>query len=229
MENNNIYKPNEDFNFDQFTLCSPNSLQNNSYFTKILFNNSSLYIETPKSISKQGFIINGKKMYCDLMFDNNDKELIHWIELLELKCHNLICEKSESWFENKLLLYEVESVFSSPLKIYKAGKNYLLRVNIKMNYTTNLPSIKIYNENETSVSFDEINANTTMISILEVQGIKFTSKNFQIEFVLKQIMVLDVDKIFEKCLIKTNALNKLTASLETNKLVEEKEIQVIKL
>ena len=49
---------------------------------------------------------------------------------------------------------------------------------------------------------DDIKPETNIISILEIQGIKFTSRNFQIEIELKQIMVLDDGLIFDNCLIK---------------------------
>jgi hypothetical protein len=52
------------------------------------------------------------------------------------------------------------------------------------------------------VTIDDVTSETSVISILEVQGIKFTTRNFQIEIELKQTMTLNTDKIFENCLIK---------------------------
>jgi hypothetical protein len=56
---------------------------------------------------------------------------------------------------------------------------------------------------------DDVNNDTNIISILEIQGIKFTTRNFQIEIELKQMMTLNTDKIFENCVIKkkTNIQN----------------------
>jgi len=68
----------------------------------------------------------------------------------------------------------------------------------------NEPSIKIYNENELPLGINDIKIDTSIISILEIQGIKFTSRNFQIEIELKQVMVLNNEPIFESCLIKTS-------------------------
>ena len=93
------------------------------------------------------------------------------------------------------------------------GKYYLVRTNIK-NSPLNEPSIKIYNENELPLGINDIKPETNIISILEIQGIKFTSRNFQIEIELKQVMVLNNDPIFESCLIKTS---KSTIKIETNK------------
>jgi hypothetical protein len=162
----------------------------------------SLYIQTTKSLTKQGFVKSGKKYYCDLMFDNNSEILINWFENLETTCQNLIFEKSEAWFQNSLDKNDVESAFNSVIRIYKSGKYYLLRTNVKNNIN-NEPSIKIYNENELPLTINDVTSETNLISILEIQGIKFTSRNFQIEIELKQSMVIDSEPIFDECLIKT--------------------------
>ena len=197
-----ILEPNERFDFSLLGLGQPSSIQGGAYFTKLQYNEKPFYIETPKSLTRQGFVKNGKKMVVDLMFDNTNEEFIHWIENLETKCQELIHEKGDSWFQNKLEMNDIESAFNSPMKIYKSGKFYLVRVNVKMNYSTNNPYIKIYNENEVPLSIDDVNTETNVISILEIQGIKFTTRSFQIEMEVKQMMVLNTYEIFESCVIK---------------------------
>ncbi len=199
----NIVEPNINFDFLKLSLAQPVGIQGGAYFTKILNNNKPLYIQTTKSLTRQGFIKSGKKYYCDLMFDNNSEVLINWFENLEEKCKNLIYEKADSWFQNALEMNDVESAFNSIIRIYKSGKYYLVRTNIK-NSSLNEPSIKIYNENELPLGISDIKTDTNIISILEIQGIKFTSRNFQIEIELKQVMVLNNEPIFESCLIKTS-------------------------
>jgi len=44
----------------------------------------------------------------------------------------------------------------------------------------------------------------TIISILEIQGLKFTSRNFQIEIELKQSMIVNPDPFLDECFIKTS-------------------------
>ena len=198
----NIVDPNENFDFSKLTLAQPVGIQGGAYFTKILNNNKPLYIQTTKSLTRQGFVKSGKKYYCDLMFDNNSEVLINWFEKLEDKCQKLIYERADSWFQNALEMNDVESAFNSIIRIYKSGKYYLVRTNIK-NSPLNEPYIKIYNENEIPLGISDIKTDTSIISILEIQGIKFTSRNFQIEIELKQVMVLNNDPVFESCLIKT--------------------------
>jgi len=213
----NIIEPNESFEFSKLSLAHPIGIQGGAYFTKIEYHNKPLYIQTSKSQTRQGFVKTGKKYYCDLMFDKNSEELIHWFENLEEKCQKLIFERRDTWFQNSLEESDIESAFNSTIRIYKSGKFYLLRTNIK-NYANNLPAIKIYNENEIPLTMNDINNETNIISILEIQGIKFTSRNFQIEIELKQVMVLDNEPIFDNCLIKTNKKTTKNEEVKTDEI-----------
>ena len=202
----NIIEPNDSFDFSKLSLAHPTGIQGGAYFTKIEFNKKPLYIQTFKSLTRQGFVKTGKKYYCDLMFDKNSETLIHWFENLEERCHKLIYEKKDAWFQGNLEESDIETAFTPLIRIYKSGKYYLLRTNIKNN-KDDIPAVKIYNEKEITLNINDITPETEIISILDIQGIKFTSRNFQIEIELKQIMVLDSDPIFDSCLIKTNKKN----------------------
>lgn len=196
-----IILPTDDFDFSSIYLGYPNAIQGGSYFTKIFISGKPLYIQTPKSQTKQGFFKNGKKIHTDLMFSHDDNVFINWLEKLESTCQDLIYEKGDEWFQEKLEKTDIENAFTSPIKIYRSGKNYLVRTNVKINQTTNHPNIKIYNEEESSLTLDDITQDKHIISVIEIQGIKFTSRSFQIELELKQVMLLDNEIIFEKCLI----------------------------
>lgn len=208
----NIIEPSMDFDFSKLYLATPSSLSGGAYFTRIILNNKPLYIQTPKSLTKQGFIKSGKKMYTDLMFNNNDTILINWLENLESRCQELIHEKGSEWFETPLDKNDIETAFTSTMKLFKSGKFYLLRVNVKSN-------IKIYNEVDEVVDVDNIKNDSNIISILEIQGIKFTSRNFQIEIELKQSMIVSPDPFLDECFIK----NPLNMKKKTNYLEEKKE------
>jgi hypothetical protein len=208
----NIIEPTMDFDFSKLYLASPSSLTGGAYFTRIFLNNKPLYIQTTKSLTKQGFIKSGKKMYTDLMFNNNDTILINWLENLESRCQELIHEKGSEWFESQLDKNDIETAFSPTMKLFKSGKFYLLRVNVK-------PNIKIYNEVDEVVDYENIKTETNIISILEIQGIKFTSRNFQIEIELKQSMIVSPDPFLDECFIK----KPITVKKKNNYLEETKE------
>ena len=203
---NDIIEPTMDYDFSNLYLGPPSTIAGGAYFTRIMYNNNKqLYIQTPKSLTKQGFVKSGKKIYVDLMFDNNDTVFINWIENLEAKCQELIFSKGDNWFQTKLDKDDIETAFTSPFKIYKSGKFYLLRVNVK-------PNVKIFNDDTQIISLEDLTADKTLISIIEIQGIKFSSRNFQIEIELKQSMVVSPDPFLDACFIKKP--NKKQASIK---------------
>ena len=225
----NIIEPSYNFDFSKLSLAQPVAIQGGAHFTKLLMQGKQLYIQSPKCTTRQGFIKTGKKIHCDLMFNNNDEEFINWIESLETKCQELLLHKSTEWFQSPLEMTDIEAAFNSPLKVYKSGKFYLVRTNVKVNTLTGQPLIKIYNETEEPVQMEDINTETNIISILEIQGIKFTSRNFQIDIEVKQVMLLNKDIIFENCLIKKNkdnVSNILPTSLMLYPTPESKEVSL---
>jgi hypothetical protein len=212
-----IISPTDDFDFSTIHLAYPTSIQGGAFFTKIYSSGKPLYIQTPKSLTKQGFIKNGKKIHCELMFESNEDIFIKWLENLEAKCVELLFEKGDQWFQEKLDKNDIESAFSSPTKIYKSGKYYLVRCNVKINTSTNNPSIRIYSEDETPLTMDDITYDKKIISVIEIQGIKFTSRSFQLDIEMKQVMLLDNDLIFEKCVIQP----KTSIQLKKEQIKEE--------
>lgn len=196
-----IYDTNDTFDFSKVVLTKPSLISGGNYFSKCLVNNGPLYIQPPRCKTKQGFAKAGKKFFCDLMFTNENENFIRWMENLENHCQQFIYKNREKWFDGQLEVHDIENYFTSPLKLFKSGKYYIARVNV--NTVLNKPALKIYDENENEVEMESINDNTNVMSILEIQGIKCSSRSFQIEFDLKQMMVLQPSNIFEKCIIKS--------------------------
>ena len=195
-----IFETNVDFPFEKITLNTPTSLAGGVYFSKIMINKRQLYIQSPKCKTKQGVVKTGKKIHSDLVFSNDDEEFIQWIEMLELTVRKHIFTNREKWFDTDLDEDDIESYFTPTVKIFKSGKQYLMRVNVSQRIGST--PLKIYDENEIDVEMESINETTPMITILEIQGVRCSAKSFQIDIELKQIMVLRPVNIFEKCIIK---------------------------
>ena len=191
----NIIEPTMDYNFEKLQLGIPVAQPGSTYVSRLFLNNKPIYIQTPKCSTKGKIVRSGKKIHCDLLFQSDDSIFIDWMTNLEEKCQSLICSKSQSWFQTVYTPDEIETAFSSPFKIYKSGKYYLLRVNVK-------PTMKIYNDLNTEVQLDDIDETMNIITIIEIYGIKFTSKNFQIEIELKQALVVSPDEFLGNCFIK---------------------------
>jgi hypothetical protein len=200
----NIYDTDDSFNFEKLVLTKPSLISGGNYFIRCLVNNNPLYIQPPKCKTKQGFTKAGKRFSCDLMFTNENENFIRWMENLENHCQQFIFKNRVKWFDGDMELHDIENYFTSPLKLYKSGKYYIARVNV--NTVLNKPSLKIYDENENEVDMETINDNTNVVTIVEIQGIKCSSRSFQIEIELKQMMVLQPTNIFEKCIIKSSSV-----------------------
>jgi len=201
---NGIYTPNDTFNFDKINLLSPVN-QNGSYFIKFRVNNNPLYIQPPKCKTKQGIFKSGKKIHCDLLYTNENEQFVRWIENLEIYCRKIMFENREKWFETVLDENDIETYFTSPFKVVKSGKFYLMRVNVPS--LLGNCALKAYNENGEEIEIESIKENMEIMNVLEIQGIKCSARNFQIEMEIKQIMLLNNLNIFEKCIFNTKKVD----------------------
>ena len=60
----------------------------------------------------------------------------------------------------------------------------------------------IFDENNNALKVDDMQPDTTFITIIEFEGIKFTSKSFQFEMNARQILIVNEKPLFNSCLIK---------------------------
>jgi hypothetical protein len=126
------------------------------------------------------------------------------ISKIEDVLQELISEKQKDWFVNEDLdKDDIQNSFISPIKVYQ-GKNHLLRVNLNYSRSKIEGEIPIFNDNEMTKTLDDINQDSEIICILEILGIKFSQKYFQIEINIKQIMIIENQYKFDSCLIKTD-------------------------
>ena len=215
-----IHFTNKEFDFSKLSLSQPIAVQGGAYFTKLKFNSEPFYIQTPKCLTKQGINETSKKAYIDLMFSSDDEEVIEWFETLESTLVNLIFQKKHLWFQDDIDFGDIENFFNPITRAYKGGKFHLIRTSIIKNKTNNQYTCGVYDENENVLPITDIKESNIIIPILEVIGIKFSARNFQLELTGKQIMVLNNKPIFNSCLIKRN--NNMSKSININHLEEEK-------
>lgn len=194
-----IYDANDSFDLNQLKLTAPAILSGGHHFMKYIINDHPLYLQSGKCTTKQGIIKAGKRMYCDLVFTNEHESLIRWLENLEVFSQKYIYDHRSQWFETDLEMHDIENSFTSPLKLYKSGKYYLLRVNIPMRLGK--CTLRVFDEDETVVDLDTIRDTTQMYTILELQGIRCSARSFQIEIEMKQMMVLRPNNMFDTCVI----------------------------
>lgn len=211
----NIFEPNSKFNFEQVRLTSPSAMIGGNHMIKFLVKDLPLYIQPPRCKTKNGIFKSGKRYYSDLMFSQDNEEFIQWLEELEKYVCNYIYSNREKWFDSDMEQHDIENYFTPPLKLYKSGKFYLVRVNAPHGLTQT--SLTIYNESEEKVDPDSIEENSNVITILEVQGVKCSSRSFQLEFEMKQMMLLNPTNIFDKCILGESVKKSKESSEEPEK------------
>ena len=227
----NVFQANDSFHFDKLQLTPPHHITGGSYMTRYSYYDSKqpLYIQTTKTVSKQGIVISGKKAHIDLLLTSNDTdtEFIEWVTNLEKRSIELLYEKRHLWFTQELDHTDIENSITSPLRAYKTG-NFLLRVNLEPNRNTAThikPFLcKVFDENKTSAEIEYIKAEHPIMSIIEFQGIKFTSRNFQIELLLRQVLVIPDIPLFETCVIRSESAPSHTKVIDAGTIKEQKSI-----
>lgn len=238
-----IHNTDNDFVFESVMVNKPLSIQNGNFFMRITKNGNPLYVQTPKCNIKQPrqeVSLNGssvdnnenkteglektkrrpmKKNYCDFVVSNENERFLKWFNDLERHIQQKIFENHNNWFDIELELEDIELSFSETLKKTKTNKSSILR--------TNLPNLektilKIYNEDEEEIPFENLNDTMSVMSILEIQGIKYSSRSFQIDIELKQMLVMKDINIFDKCIFKPtrNPEPVTTKPLETLEIIE---------
>jgi len=197
-------------------LISPNYQYHNLYRFKV-----ALILRNLKS--KQGLNETNKKAYIDLMFTNDDEYVIEWFENLENKLVDLIYQKKDLWFQNEMEKEDIETFFNPICRPFKGGKFHLVRINIPRNKTLSSQyHCNVYDENENIIPIQEINDKHSIIPVLEIQGIKFSARNFQLELLGKQIMILNNKPLFKGCVIKRSNEENI---VETKELEKESELE----
>jgi len=197
-----VHLPDAAFEHTRLHLAPPNGLQGGAYFAMLYYKDAPLYIQTPKCTSRQA-VVPGKRPYIDLQFSSHDVSFLEWLEALEADAIRLIYEKRNTWISADLEKSDIEAGFTSPVRPYKGGKHYLIRAHIQpAKHLAGTQSCSVFDENERPVSVDHIKTEHQMYTVLEFQGIKFTSRSFQLEVALKQVLIVSNVPIFQSCVIR---------------------------
>jgi hypothetical protein len=237
MDNTNIISSSltNDFNFDLIQLADPEPLHNNSgfYFTRLSLgeNNEPLLFQFPECCTKQGIVSIKHSKYLDLMINrSNNNEIMRFIEQLEYKCQSIIDSKKELWFQTELTRDDIETMMSQVIRLYKSGEYMLIRVFLEHNKFDKNNCIA-YDENEFGFDLDKLEPSQQIIPLVMIEGVKFSSRSFEISLKLTQVMVIGSITQKTSCLIKRNSLYNKNKEIkvdevkvdEVNKVIENKE------
>ena len=225
-----IIIPNSDFDFSKLKLGNPSGIQGGAYFSKITMNDDQLLIQTPKSNTKNGITTTDKKNCVDFMFNVEQTTFSDWIEQFERKIKELIYQRKDAWFTNEMTMEDIDYFFTPMSRVYKT-KFYLVRAfeqKNKMFRSERRYNFGLFGENGEETSGDELaNEHTQCISILEVQGLKFTSNSFRIEVSISQIMIVKEKKMNEQCMIKQVVVQEKPLVVQEKPLVVQEKPLVV--
>ena len=201
-----IFETNDSFPFDRMTLLTPKPIPGGNHFSRFHIDDSPIFVHLPKCSTKQGIQISGnKKAYTDLQFTNDQERFLKWLETLTDKVQEIVFANSTTWFANEMDKAEIEETFQSPLKPFRSGQQYLMRVNIPIRLGK--ITLPIFDEDETAVDSTTVKAGGNILGVLEIQGLKFSPKSLQLEMEMKQVLVLPSSSMFEKCVLVSAPLS----------------------
>ena len=200
----NIIQANESYPFNSIKIKTPKALQGGTYSAKLELNNEPIVIQTPKCKTKNGIHTTVKQIYCDLLMNQDHNDFIKWLRLLQERVRQLILENSENWFHEPPTMDEIEYNWNDSIRTYKSV-NYLIRTFIHKAKSINKISLQIYDSDENELNHKELDSSKSIIGIIEIVGLKFSSNSFHLEICLRQVMVLKEKPLFGRCLIKLNS------------------------
>ena len=137
------------FPLEDINLANPQGLQGGAFFSKLKLLGENITLQTPSCKTKSGIVKTEKKIYCDLMFDKDNDNVIEFLESIEDKIKNLIYEKKDKWFHSDMDMDTIDYHWQNILRSYK-GKKVLLRCFIKKpkSMLNSQKTIQIYDEDE---------------------------------------------------------------------------------
>ena len=193
-----IHDANSTFDFSLIHLGKPTPLQGGTFFTKINFGkrDDSLFVYTPKCTTTHGIVTTGKP-HCDFVFHDDNIDFVEWINALEERLHQLLYEKKNQWFvSEEMEIDDIQNAFIPSMKV--KGKQYNLRGFLPQGKQSE--PMRVFNELEIPIPIESIKEDP-LIAILDISGIKFSEKYFQLVIHIRQMMVLEKNT-FSQCLIK---------------------------
>ena len=178
--------------FPNLKLFSPQATQGGAYIAKlVLGDDAPLRVQLPRCTTKRGIVTTRSGQYTDLCFDAAaNQQLIDWSLSLEARCIDMVYEKRRTWFSDEMGRDDIEAMLCPVSRLFRAGSKVLIRTSIPTGRRASSP-VSVYNERQDLLDLDHIQESTILIPLVNISGIKFTSRSFELEIKLVQVMVMD--------------------------------------
>ena len=218
-----IIQHNDIIDGNNINLNDPVAIQGGTFYSKINYNKKSIYIQLPECKFKQGIVTTQKGKYCDLLYErDNNADFIEWIDNFEQMILAKMKEKKDLWFQNGLSDDDLDEMITPINRSYKSGKYIYIRTYLSIDKTDKTIKCMIYDEQQNKLTEKSIDEECEIVPLIQIDGIKLSSRVFELNITLNQFMILDkkID-INNTCLIKNT--NKVTITSNLDKDVNKKE------
>ena len=182
-----------------------NYLYSNIYYK---YNNEEmpLYIQTPKLNLSSDLKINNTKSFIELELD---KEHINFFEFINnIDDNNILTtyNNSDTWFQNKLPMDIIDDFYIGQIKMKEYNKSPIIKFKIPI--YKNKKGCEFFGENKMHISPELINKQSSVICILELNGIKFFKQRFECDWNVIQLRAYLLNNIkLTECLINEDYLS----------------------
>jgi hypothetical protein len=142
------------------------------------------------------------------MYDRSTSScLVEWVEKLEESIQDKIDSKKSLWFQSELTRDDIETMMTPISRSFRSGRKVLIRTYLDVNRHTGVDKCIVYDENETILGLDALTAERELVPLVQIEGIRFTSRSFEVDLKLVQVMALDKrPDLSEVCLIKVDGV-----------------------
>ena len=166
--------------YDQsvINLGEPATNDDENYYCDLTYNDSPFIIQTNQ------ICYSFKEINDSICISLASQDYALWIESLYKYSIELIYNKSSEWFDEELSFSDIENSFLSPLKSNIQKGCYDINCSLDIN---NLIII----DNKGRIVNKTKLKNYKIVPTLHIKGIKFNSKNFMLDIVLKSIIALE--------------------------------------
>ena len=197
----------------------PNKGKGGSYMSPCDYNDTPIYIQTPRLISKKGVVRNDSRCTLDLEFDREHWKFYEF--MTNVDDHNVIQiqKNSGEWFDKEFPLDIVEEFYTTPIKIGRGNKPPTLKIKI--------PIVKgelgccIYNSNNNVISHNEVKVDSKILCVLKLHGLRYLKQQVICDWIPVQI------KVFQKGQDSVYLINdNLLSDYEPDNKIKESPIEI---
>jgi hypothetical protein len=195
---------------DSAALATPKPYPNQTglYLTSLhIDGDKTLCLQLPACKLKTAVSASSKNKQVELLYDRKGNETVNeCLEQIMFVCQQHIYNQKEKWFQSEFTMDDLDNMMQPIVKLGKGGS----KCSVKATIVTKAGVDKTmgYTPQNGTVDIETLDVSHEFIPLLAIDGIKFTSKTFEVELRLMQFMMLTSFSQTNMCKIKTPGSNK---------------------